>query len=103
MNTLRDEIKEIMLSNIEGIDMHEDRYYLENDAIPSCGSVGGLIYYSETETLAKKYHDEIIELMKEYGIDKHLTLNDMAWFAYEALSYELIDEVLTMVEYPESA
>ena len=100
MKTLTETIKELMLSNIDGLGKEDDRYFLENDAIPSAGSIGGLIYYSETEELAKEYHDEIIDLMEEYGVS-NLSLNDMAWFAYEAISHGLIDEVLESIEYEE--
>ena len=81
------EMLEIAKENIEGLDYEEALYYLNNDAIPAAGSVTGLIYYSDTEQIAEKYYDEIIDLMKElYGNNiptDLLTLNNMAWFAWE--------------------
>ena len=85
MKNLRDALLNIARENIEGLTYQEALYYLNNDAIPSDGSVSGLIYCSETEELAKKFHDEIIELIEELGVDRPLKLNDMAWFAWEAL------------------
>ena len=81
------EMLEIAKENIEGMDYEEALNYLNDDAIPSSGSVSGLIYCSDTESMAIDYHDKIINLMKEeYGncIPANiLTLNNMAWFAWE--------------------
>jgi len=87
MKNLRDALLCLARENIEGLTYQEALYYLDNDAIPSDGNVSGLIYCSETEELAKKFHDEIIELMEELGVDRPLKLNDMAWFAWEALIF----------------
>lgn len=55
---------------------------------PSSGSVGGLIYYSDTEPFAKDWHDEIIELMDEWGVEKRFTLNEMTWFTWGVMMHE---------------
>lgn len=101
--SLKDELYEIALQNIEGMTEEEARYYLENDAIPASGSVSGLIYYNETEPLACDYYDEIIEIMQEiYGdciLADILTLNNMTWFAWEYLilgNEEVIDEIIEL-------
>jgi len=81
---LYDALLDIVIENIEGMSYEEILNYLNHDAIPSYGSVSGLIYCSETNEFACKYHDEIIELMRSYDMAP-LNLNDMAWFAWETL------------------
>ena len=87
MKTLEEVLVDIALDNIEGLTKEEARYYLSNDAIPAYGSVSGLIYYCETEPLATKYHAEILdwseECYGEYTPRDLLSLNNMAWFAFE--------------------
>ena len=87
METLEEALVNIALGNINGLTEEEARYYLMHDAIPAFGSVSGLIYYSETESLATKYYGEILELLEEcYGEcipNDVLELNSMAWFAFE--------------------
>ena len=73
-------------------------YWLNNDAIPSYGSVSALIYTGDTEKLACKYYDEILEIMEEFGMEKSMSLNDMAWLAWEyhilGQGKEIIDELM---------
>ena len=90
--TLYEELLKIAKDNIEGMTYDEALYWLDNDAIPSIGSVSGLIYYHETEPLACRHHDEIMEMIKEVKLMKEadivnapMTLNDMAWFAWNYL------------------
>ena len=99
--SLINELKKITFQNIDGMSEEEARNYLMNNAIPSCGSVSGLIYYSETEPLACEYFDEIIEIMKDvYGNcipSNRLSLNDLAWFAWQYLilgNEDMIDEII---------
>ena len=82
---LYDALLDIVIKNIEGMNYEEALNYLNNDAIPASGSVSGLLYTVDTKKLAKDYHDEIVDLMEELGFDKALYLNDMTWFAWEAL------------------
>ena len=101
MSELRQVMKDIAIDNISGMDRDEARYYLENDAICSVGSVSGLTYYKETEPIAQEYHDEIIDMMIEVFGDnipsEMLSLNMMAWFAFESLLGEMIDEIIEEV------
>jgi len=81
---MRDELLKMVMEEIDGMSYGEALYYLDNDAIPATGSVTSLIYYCDTESFAKEYHDEIIELMNDWGMQEPLSLNDMAWVAWEA-------------------
>jgi len=94
MKNLRDVLLNIAKENINGLTYEEALYYIDNDAIPSDGNVSGLIYTSDTKKLACKFHDEIIELMQEFGFEKPLKLNEMAWFAWEALIFGNGERVL---------
>ncbi len=94
-------LKKIAFDNIEGMSEEEARNYLMNEAHPASGSVGGLIYYNETEPIACEHHDEIIEMMQDvygnYIPSDRLSLNDLAWFAWEILilgNEDIIDEII---------
>lgn len=90
-------VKEILIDELDGMNEDEARYYFANPEQYSCvnGCVSALIYYKDTEGFAKEYHDEIVALMSDYGMDKCLPLNDMAWFAYEAIVPTLEDEIMS--------
>jgi len=96
--TLKEKMFEIALNNIDGMTEEEAEHYLENDAIPATGSVSGLIYYSETEPITIEYFDDIIEIMKEYHGDcipsEYLSLNNMAWFAFEHYVFHYTTEII---------
>ena len=94
MRNLQDALLCLARENIEGLTYEEALYYLDNDAIPSDGNVSGLSYTSDTKKLAREFHDEIIELMEELEVDRPLKLNDMAWFAWEALIFGNGERVL---------
>ena len=81
-------MKDIALDEIDGMNEENARYYLMNDAIPSTGSVTNLIYYSQTEPIAKEYYNEIVEYIYEiYGESIPFrvveSLNNLTWFAWE--------------------
>jgi len=93
---LRDKIKELIKDKLDGYTYKEAKAWFNNprNHNPQNGSIGGLFYYSDTEPLAIEYHDEIVKLMNDCGYDKPLSLNDMAWFAFEVLLPELENEIL---------
>lgn len=95
--SLKEEFADILDSNIEGMTREEAEYYIDNDAIPSIGSVGGLIYYSETESLAKNYYEEMVDAVKNAFGDGEMpaTLNDLCWTAWAAILPELKEEALS--------
>ena len=99
--TLREELIEMAKKEIEGMARKEAIYWLNNDAIPSSGSVTALMYYRDTEPFACRHHDEIVEIMEESDM-KLMTLNDMAWFAWEyyilGQGEEIIDELMGIEE-----
>jgi len=103
--TLRETFKNILEDNIEDYSKQEAEYYIDNDAIPDAGSVSGLIFYSETEPIAKEFHDEINELIKDaYGENACHTLNDMTWIAWSiilpGLKDEVLNEIPTLIKVP---
>lgn len=92
------EVKEIILGEIEGLSKDEVKAWFEDSNNYNCsnGCIGALVYYVDTEAFALKYHDEIIDIMKEYGTEP-LSLNDMAWLGFEATVPTLEDEILDEV------
>ena len=94
--TLFEKLIEIAKNNVEGMSREEAIYWLDNDAIPSIGGVAGLIYYNETEPLSREYYEEIIELMQDAEVHD-LSLNDMAWFAWDALIFGRGEEIVTRI------
>jgi hypothetical protein len=80
--TLEEKMFEIAESEIEDMTYDEALYFLDNDAVPSLGSVSGLIYYADTEPIAIAYHNEILNIMEDLNICR-LSLNDMAWLAWD--------------------
>jgi len=105
-NTIKDEMFDIALDEIYGMSEEEAIHYLMNDAIPVTGAVSELIYYSQTEPIAREYHCEIVEMMKDvygdcipYGCIK--SGNDMTWFAWEYLvlgNESNIDEIIELAK-----
>jgi len=93
---LRDKIKELIIAELDEYDYNEAKEWFDDpyQHNPQNGCISGLIYYSDTEPIAREYHDEIIELMGDFEYGKPLRLNDMTWFAFEALLPELKDEVI---------
>lgn len=79
---LYNKLLELVADEIDDMTYDEARYWIDRDAVPSSGSVTSLIYTADTEALATQYHDDIIELMNEMD-SVNLSLNDMAWFAWE--------------------
>lgn len=106
--SLREDFKDILRNNVEGMNRDEAKYYVENDAIPESGSVSGLIYYSETEELARLYHDEMVEVINSnFGqLEKCPTANDLTWIAWSVILPEISDEIIKEIpleiEVPES-
>jgi ribosomal protein L22 len=88
----------IVQENIKDMNYDEALDYIDYYARPWCGSVKGLKTQEETEPLAAKYHDEIIELMKneyDYTLPADcLTLNNMIWQAWEILILSHGEQVL---------
>lgn len=75
--------------DLGGVEWEDLVNYTSDYFDPSSGVVGGLIYYSDTEPFAKKWHYEITEMMKEWEVEKPLNLNEMTWFAWGVMMSEL--------------
>ena len=104
--SIKDEMYDIALCEIDGMSEEDARYYLLNDAVPVTGAVSELIYFSQTEPIAREYHSEIVEMMRDvYGdcisYQSIKTGNDMTWFAWEyiVLGNEAnIDEIIELAK-----
>jgi len=104
--SVKDEMFDIALNEIDGMSEEDARYFLMNDAVPVTGAVSGLIYYSQTEPIAKEYYEEIIEMLRElYGeeIPYKLikTLNNLTWFTWEYLilcNEENVNEIIELAK-----
>ena len=99
-NLLKVAIVEDLLSNEYNNEELEN--YINDVCTHGCvsGMVGSLIYYNDTEKFFKEYASEVFELMQEFKdnvgeyplIDSKefdLNMNNLAWFSYESICYEL--------------
>ena len=88
--------------NASKLTFSEFKKYPNDYRDPSSGSVGGMIYYSDTEKFAKNNLDEILDLIADFddetggntlqrAKDSGNKLNFFAWFAYESMIIEFID------------
>lgn len=90
---------DILENNIDGMDLYKVKYYMENDAICSTGSVSGLIYYSETKEIFKENFEEIFELVEEYkeeigeAPNFDMNYNNLVWFAFEWLNNKWFNSI----------
>lgn len=99
-NGLEETMLNILESNISDYETVEEiKYYMENEAICQNGSVGGLIYYSETNEIFKNYFSEILEML-EYGKQEtgempnfELNANNLVWWAFEYLVYNWTNSI----------
>ncbi len=100
MGCLQEIFKDILRANMEGMNRKEAEYYAENDAIPDSGSVSGLIYYSETEPIAKDNYDELTQTIKDtFGpMDECPSLNDLVWMGWAAMLPDIKDDVIQEIK-----
>ena len=104
MKTLKEIFYEIALNNIEGLTKSEAKHYLKNDALPSAGSVSGLIYNDEIDEIFYNHYDELIEILN--GVYECIPLNKLdksylVWSAWELIilhNKENIKEILEIAE-----
>ena len=100
--TLKHEVVEIILSEIEGIEDDEILSTVEEIVTYGCqsGIVSALITYSDTEKFFDNHANEIFELiedMRQEGIinmnNFELSKNNLAWFAFETIAQEIYQEM----------
>ena len=100
--TLKHEVVEIILSEIEGIEDDEILSTVEEMVTYGCqsGIVSALITYSDTEKFFDNHANEIFELiedMRQEGIinmnNFELSKNNLAWFAFETIAREIYNEL----------
>lgn len=79
----------------------EIKMYMKDVVNHGCvsGMVSSLIYYTDTEKFFKKHFNDIFDLynnyIEEFGTTpnlKELNANNLAWFAYEQICYNLLNE-----------
>ena len=106
--TLKHEVVEIILSEIEGIEDDEILSTVEEMVTYGCqsGIVSALITYSDTEKFFDNHANEIFELiedMRQEGIinmnNFELSKNNLAWFAFETIAQEICQELEYAAEF----
>ena len=106
--TLKHEVVEIILSEIEGIEDDEILSTVEEMFTYGCqsGIVSALITYSDTEKFFDNHANEIFELiedMRQEGIinmnNFELSKNNLAWFAFETIAQEIYQEMEEAAEF----
>ena len=106
--TLKHEVVEIILSEIEGIEDDEILSTVEEMVTYGCqsGIVSALITYSDTEKFFNNHANEIFELiedMRQEGIinmnNFELSKNNLAWFAFETIAQEIYREMEIAAEF----
>ena len=106
--TLKHEVVEIILSEIEGIEDDEILSTVEGMVAYGCqsGIVSALINYSDTEKFFDNHANEIFELiedMRQEGIinmnNFELSKNNLAWFAFETIAQEIYQEMEYAAEF----
>ena len=106
--TLKHEVVEIILSEIEGIEEDEILSTVEEIVTYGCqsGIVSALITCSDTELFFDKHANEIFELVedaKQEGIidmnNFELSKNNLAWFAFETRAQEIYQEMEYATEF----
>ena len=100
--TLKHDVAEIILNEIEGIEDDEILSTVEEIVTYGCqsGIVSALITYSDTEKFFDNHSNEIFELiedMRQEGImdmnNFELSKNNLAWFAFETIAQEIYQEM----------
>ena len=106
--TLKHEVVEIILNEIEGIEDDEILSTVEEIVTYGCqsGIVTALITYSDTEAFFDRHANEIFELvedMRQEGIinmnNFELSKNNLAWFAFETIAQEIYQEMEVAAEF----
>ena len=106
--TLKHEVVEIILSEVEGIEDDEILSTVEEMVTYGCqsGIVSALITYSDTEKFFDNHANEIFELiedMRQEGIinmnNFELSKNNLAWFAFETIAQEIYQELEYAAEF----
>ena len=106
--TLKHEVVEIILSEIEGIEDDEILSTVEDIVTCGCqsGIVTALITYKDTEAFFDRHVDEIFELVEDAKYmdlidikDFELSRNNLAWFAFEIIAQEIYHEMEEAAEF----
>ena len=106
--TLKHEVVEIILSEVEGIEDDEILSTVEEMVTYGCqsGIVSALITYSDTEKFFDNHANEIFELiedMRQEGIINmnsfELSKNNLSWLAFETIAQEIYQEMEYAAEF----
>ena len=101
LNKLLEVYGDMLVDELEE-DIYEDNTYEEYNYNPSQGSVGGLIYYQDTESIGKELMNEFLETIADYGwscesINERAQgniYNYVAWFMWDYLISIYKEEVI---------
>ena len=104
--TLKHEVIEIILNEVEGIEGDEILSTVENIVTYGCqsGIVASLVYYKDTEAFFNRHVDEIFELIEDakQTMDMNyieFSRNNLAWFAFEITAQEIYQELEYAMEF----
>ena len=106
--TLKHDVAEIILSEVEGIEDDEILSTVEEMVTYGCqsGIVSALITYSDTEKFFDNHANEIFDLiedMRQEGIinmnNFELSKNNLAWFTFETIAQEIYQEMEYAAEF----
>ena len=104
--TLKHEVVEIILSEIEGIEDDEILSTVEGIVNYGCqsGIVASLVYYKDTEAFFNRHVDEILELIEDakQTMDMNyieFSRNNLSWFAFEIIAQEIYHELEEAAEF----
>ena len=104
--TLKHEVVEIILNEIEGIEDDEILSAVEKIVNYGCqsGIVTSLVYYKDTEAFFNRHVDEILELIEDakQTMDMNyieFSRNNLAWFAFEIIAQGIYQEMEEAAEF----
>ena len=104
--TLKHEVVEIILNEVEGIEDDEILSTVEEIVNYGCqsGIVASLVYYKDTEAFFNRHVDEILELIEDakQTMDMNyieFSRNNLSWFAFEIIAQEIYHELEEAAEF----
>ena len=104
--TLKHEVVEIILDEIEGIEDDEILSTVKEIVTYGyqSGIVASLVYYKDTEAFFNRHVDEILELIEDakQTMDMNyieFSRNNLSWFAFEIIAQEIYHELEEATEF----
>ena len=89
-------VAEDILESSEGYDTIKTRIIDIVEHGCESGTVGSLVYYTDTESFYDKFEDEIDDLVEDldYKVNDYKRYkNELAWLAYEYIAQRLLENI----------